>query len=110
MNGNNEMLVVGRVVRVFEGKANVVVTMVIPHPTAEDKSKADFLDVRVWGTAANFVKEYVNKGDTVMARCSVRNNSYEKQDGTKVYEVAVNCNHFDKLSWSDKADNEESPF
>ena len=55
----------------------------------EGQPDADFFNCTSFGKQAEFVEKYLHKGTKVVISGELQNNNYTKQDGTKVYDVAV---------------------
>jgi single-strand DNA-binding protein len=56
-------------------------------------------------TTARYIEKYIGKGDLVHARGRVRQNSYERDDGERVFTVDLICNDFSRLAQA--ADNRD---
>lgn len=52
---------------------------------------ADFISVVAWRNTAEFVRQYMHKGDLVVVDGEIQTRSYEAQDGTKRYVVEINA-------------------
>ena len=50
---------------------------------SKDKEYTTWYNVEVWGKQGEYVQAYIKKGDPVFVSGTLRNESYEKQDGTK---------------------------
>lgn len=67
------------------------------------------LTLEVWGKTAEFFgKEEPKKGDDIAFTGSLVDGSYEKQDGTKVYQNVVNVSHITLLR--KRGNGEDVPF
>ena len=53
--------------------------------------KADFVSVVAWRHTADFIAQYIHKGDLVVVDGEINTNSYEAQDGSKRYVTQVNA-------------------
>ncbi|ATQ70891.1 hypothetical protein CQW49_22530 (plasmid) [Methylosinus trichosporium OB3b] len=63
----------------------------------------------VFSTAtARYIEKYIGKGDLVHARGRVRQNSYERDDGERVFTVDLICNDFSRLARA--ADNRDGEY
>lgn len=52
---------------------------------------ADFISVVAWRNTAEFVRQYIHKGDLVVVDGEIQTRSYEAQDGTKRYVTEINA-------------------
>lgn len=52
---------------------------------------ADFISVVAWRQTADFVRQYMHKGDLVVVDGEIQTRSYDAQDGTKRYVVEINA-------------------
>jgi len=52
---------------------------------------AGFISVVAWRNTAEFVRQYIHKGDLVVVDGEIQTRSYEAQDGTKRYVVEINA-------------------
>jgi single-strand DNA-binding protein len=70
--------------------------------------KSYFFDCAVFGKKADYVSQYVQKGDLVAIEGTITYRDYVRKDGTngKSYEIA--CNSVDKLSSKKNADGENA--
>ena len=56
-------------------------------------------------TTTRYIEKYIGKGDLVHARGRVRQNTYERDDGERVFTVDLICNDFSRLAQA--ADNRD---
>jgi len=61
------------------------------------KDATIWIDVETWGKAAEWVGKY-QKGEHVLVYGTLKDASYEKQDGTKVKKMIINANRVVKLT------------
>lgn len=66
------------------GKAVANFNIAVDRPFSKEK-QADFFNVQVWGKVAENCANYLRKGSKVAIKGTVRNKSYDAQDGTKKY-------------------------
>ncbi len=61
-----------------------------------EERKADFIDIVVWRTTAEFVCKYFKKGNLIAVNGSLQTRNYEDKNGNKrtAYEVAADNVHF----------------
>lgn len=52
---------------------------------------ADFISVVAWRNTAEFVHQYIHKGDLVVVDGEIQTRSYDAQDGTKRYVTEINA-------------------
>ena len=52
---------------------------------------ADFISVVAWRQTADFVRQYMHKGDLVVVDGEIQTRSYDAQDGTKRYVTEINA-------------------
>jgi len=52
---------------------------------------ADFISVVAWRNTAEFVRQYIHKGDLVVVDGEIQTRSYDAQDGTKRYVTEINA-------------------
>lgn len=55
------------------------------------KKRADFINVVAWRNTAEFVRQYIHKGDLVVVDGEIQSRSYDAQDGTKRYVTEINA-------------------
>ena len=55
------------------------------------QKKADFVNVVAWRNTADFIRQYIHKGDLVVVDGEIQSHSYDAQDGTKRYVTEVNA-------------------
>lgn len=89
----NNCILVGRLVyepelKVSKSGTNYLSTRIAVSRNDKDRT-TDFFSFKVFGKAAEFVKNYFHKGDPIGIAGKLQTDTYEKQDGTKVTEVYV---------------------
>lgn len=52
---------------------------------------ADFINCVAWGPSANFMSQYIRKGNLLAVEGSIETRSYDAQDGRRVYVTEVRC-------------------
>ncbi len=57
-----------------------------------NKDQSDFIPCVAWGKTAEFVRNYVKKGERIGVAGSIKTGSYTNRDGKKVYTVDVEVN------------------
>lgn len=84
------------------GKKYLSTRIAVPR---NDKDKTtDFFNFRAWGTTAEFIGKYFKKGDPITVIGELRNNSYEKKDGTKVESSFVEATKVEFVPRASKPD------
>ena len=59
--------------------------------TMTGQKVADFINVVAWRQTADFVRQYIHKGDLVVVDGEIQTRSYDAQDGTKRYVTEINA-------------------
>lgn len=115
MSLNNTVFLRGRLVRDPEkqytpsGTALTKFTVAVDRYQGKDKEKAtDFIRVTTWGNTAEYVGNYIEKGDLVHLGGYIQTGSFEK-DGQKYYTTDVVANEVNSLVKREK-DNVEDVF
>ena len=93
----NQVVLVGRLTSDLEakeledGKKVTNMTLAIPRSfkNAEGEYETDFVECTLWNNIAENTAEYCKKGDIVGVKGRLQTNSYEKEDGSKVYRMDV---------------------
>lgn len=68
--------------------------------------QTDFIQCLAWNSTANYINNYINKGDMMAIDGSVETRNYEK-DGKKIYITEINCDNVKKLSVSNRVETKE---
>ena len=92
----NKVFIMGRITSPLELKQTPNGKSVTSFSVAIDKGKdkegkelpADFIPVQVWGSRAEFVTKYFDKGSLILIEGSLRTGTYEK-DGQKRFSMNV---------------------
>ena len=72
------------------GHSYVSMSLAINRPKNKDGTKiSDFIECIFWGKTAEAFAQYSKKGDKIGIEGSLRTNTYEKQDGTKLKKTSV---------------------
>ena len=93
----NQVVLVGRLTSDLEakeledGKKVTNMTLAIPRSfkNAEGEYETDFVECTLWNNIAENTAEYCKKGDIVGVKGRLQTNSYEKEDGSKVFKLDV---------------------
>lgn len=73
---------------------------------AQGKPTADFINIVTWNKTAEFVGQYLGKGNMVAVQGSLQSGKYEDKDGKTVYTTDVNAFNVKVLEW--KSDNNKA--
>ncbi len=68
---------------------------------AESKGQptADFINITAWGKTAEFVANYLEKGNRAMVQGSIQTGSYVDKDGKRVYTTDIQASSVDPIDW-----------
>ena len=73
------------------GTAVTTLRMATDRRRQNGETEADWHSVVCWGKLAEAVSEYVQKGNRVFVAGSLAQNSYEREDGERVYRTEVHA-------------------
>lgn len=76
------------------GKAYAVLTIAVDDRGNEQKP-VDFFDIKCFGKVADIITKFVKKGNQILVSCKLKQNVYEKEDGTKNYSIDFILNDFE---------------
>ena len=93
----NQVVLVGRLtsepdaVVLEKKKKKSVFNVAVPrsYKNANGEYETDFIRCVLWDAIATSTAEYCKKGDIVGVKGRLQTNSYEKEDGSKVYRMDV---------------------
>ena len=68
----------------------------------------DFFNITLWGSQADFIQKYAEKGTKILISGRLTNNEYENQDGEKKYSNDIQVDHIEILT-SKKGTNNLDP-
>lgn len=57
----------------------------------DGNKEADFINCVTWAASANFMSQYVRKGNLLAIEGSIETRNYEAQDGRRVYVTEIRC-------------------
>ncbi len=110
----NKFIGIGRVTKDIEKKVTQSGKSVVSFTIAikRDKETSDFINCVSWNNTADFLSQYVSKGDLISIDGKVQTRSYDKQDGTKAYITEVITNAVNLLSkvQKEKSQNTSSNY
>jgi len=61
------------------------------------KEKTEWHNIVVWGKGAEFVGEYVHKGDLIMVKAPSRTRKWQDKDGNDRYTTEIVCTRYEHL-------------
>ena len=67
-----------------------------------------FINIVVWGTTAEYLSKYADKGSKVLLEGRISNRSYDKQDGSKAYVTEVIVEKAELLTYKKEAKSIEN--
>lgn len=82
-------------------------TTEVKNVDGEKKTQTEWHNIAVWKKLANFVNNYLKKGDQVLIEGRLKYDTYEK-DGVKKYKTSIVASQV-KAFWDKKNDNIERP-
>lgn len=93
----NQVVIVGRLVRDVEvqekenGKKFANITVAVPRSFKNEEGQydTDFIDAVVFDSIATNTSEYCKKGDIIGIKGRLQSNTYEKEDGSKVFKMEL---------------------
>lgn len=68
------------------------------YKNSEGIKEADFIPIRVWSKGAEYVANYVKKGDLLSINGNLRISSYEDKEGNKKYVSEVIAEEIKKIA------------
>lgn len=96
----NAVVLVGRTTKDIElrrtgsGTAVASFTLAVNRDfKTQDGQEADFINCVAWKKTAEFLEQYVHKGDRIAVNGSIRTRNYTGNDGRKVYVTEVIANN-----------------
>lgn len=76
----------------------------------QGKPTADFINIVTWAKTAEFVANYLKKGQQVGVAGRLQSGSYQNKEGQTIYTTDVNSNDITMIDWNnDKENNAGSP-
>ena len=75
-------------------KINIALNSSYKDKDGEKKENTTFLQLSAWGKRGESIATYMKKGDNAYFEVEIRNNNYEKEDGTKVYDYEFRVTNF----------------
>ena len=88
----NKLLLLGRTTKQPElqiskgGQAYTTITLAVDD-RGNEKKPVDFIDIKAFGKTADILSKFVDKGQCLYIEAKVKQNVYEKEDGTKNYSI-----------------------
>lgn len=68
-----------------------------------------FINIVVWGSTAEYLSKYADKGSKVLLEGRISNRSYDKQDGSKAYITEVIVEKAEILTFKKQEEQAEVP-
>lgn len=110
----NRVVIVGRLVRdpevraLNDGKTVSKFTVAVDRrfKNKNGEKEADFIPVVVFGKPAEFVAEYVKKGNMVSVSGRITTGSYDNKEGKKVYTTEITADEVNSIG--SKKDNQQA--
>ena len=111
----NQIILVGRITKDLEvkelenGKKVVTMNIAIPRSfkNAEGEYETDFINIRVWDSIAENIKEYCRKGDIVGIKGRIQSNTIEKENGEKEFITEIVAERVTYLSSKPRESEDE---
>jgi len=82
-----------------------VATTEVKNVNGEKQTHTEWHNIAVWKKLANFVNDYLKKGDQVLVEGRLKYDTYEK-DGIKKYKTSIVASQV-KAFWDKKTENTE---
>ena len=82
-----------------------VATTEVKNVNGEKQTHTEWHNIAVWKKLANFVNDYLKKGDQVLVEGRLKYDTYEK-DGVKKYKTSIVASQV-KAFWDKKTENTE---
>ena len=93
----NYVLLIGRLTKdpakrtTASGKSVCSFSLAVDRDGKNEENAADFPDCVAWENQADYVSEYLNKGDLIAVQGRLQTRNYEDETGKKVYVTEVVC-------------------
>lgn len=108
----NQVVLVGRLTKDVETKeteggkkfANITIAVPRAFKNADGEYETDFIDTIIFNSIATNTAEYCKKGDIVGIKGRLQTNSYEKEDGTKIFKLELIAEKVTFLSQAKKGE------
>lgn len=66
--------------------------------SGEPRERTEWHRVSVFGSGAEFIKEYVGKGDLVLIKAPIRTRKWQDKDGNDRYTTEITCTRYEHFS------------
>ncbi|MDP4147036.1 MAG: single-stranded DNA-binding protein [Bacillota bacterium] len=114
----NYVILIGRLtkdndLKFTPGKGTAVISSTLAVDKFVDGQKqADFINIVIWGKAAETVANYTQKGSMIALQGNIQTRSYEAKDGTKRYVTEVHTSQIQLLGSKNNGSNQTTsdPF
>lgn len=96
------------------GQAVVKFTLAVDRKLSKDKKQeaeakgqptADFINIAAWGKQAEFVANYLEKGNRAIVQGSIQTGSYVDKDGKRVYTTDIRAYDITPVDWKNSKGN-----
>lgn len=112
MNGSN-VTAMGRLTRDASLKTTSGGTAVMNNSLALKSGRTNeddsFIDITVWGKAAEFLDKYGRKGARVLICGELKQERWEGRDGDKRSKVVIHVREANLIDWPEDGDKPEKP-
>lgn len=112
----NTAIIIGRITRDLElkktasGKSVLSFTLAVNRTyKKEGQPEADFINCVAWNQTADFMANYLGKGNLISVEGRIQTRSYEGEDGKKVYITEIVSNAVQALESRAQRERGESP-
>ena len=79
------------------------------YKTEDGERPSDFINCVAWGSSANFMERYVQKGAKICVSGSIQSRKWQDRDGGNRYSTEVNCSKVEILAFPKRRDEDEEP-
>ena len=79
------------------------------YKTEDGERPSDFINCVAWGSSANFLERYVQKGAKICVCGSIQSRKWQDRDGGNRYSTEVNCSKVEILAFPKRRDEDEEP-
>ena len=92
------------------GKAYTTLSIAVDDRGNEEKP-VDFFEIKCFGKPAEIITKFVRKGNQILVNCKLKQNVFEKEDGTKNYSIDFILTDFEFVGnkKEEEAATEETP-
>lgn len=110
----NKVILNGRITKDIEIRSIMTDKIVISNSIAvrndfknkEGKYDSQFFNFEVWNAQAEFLAKYAAKGTPILIEGKLKNGTYDKENGERVYTTSVIVEKIEILDFNKKENNE----